>query len=156
MVDWSRQITLDDVAVGADIPEISMPITLQRLVMEAGSSRDLSLIHHNREVAQSTGATDAYMNTFFIIGLFERMLREWMGTRGRLKKIGSLQMKSFNVVGDVVYCRGKVTGKQGDGTVNLNIRMENEERVTVTAVAEVVLPSGLTVSSNIQQQSTLM
>ena len=140
MVEWSRQITLHDVVVGAEIPEISMPITLQRLVMEAGSNRDLSLIHHNREVAQSTGATDAYMNTFFIIGLFERMLREWMGTGGKLKKIGSLQMKSFNVVGDVVYCRGKVTGKQNDGTVNLDIRMENEERVTVTALAVVSLP----------------
>ena len=51
-------------------------------------------------------------------------------------------MKSFNVVGDVVYCRGKVTGKQDDGTVNLDIRMENEERITVTAVAAVILPSG--------------
>ena len=140
MTDWTRQITLDDVVVGAEIPEISMPVTLQRLVMEAGSNRDLSLIHHNKEVAQSTGADDAYMNTFFIIGLFERMLREWTGTRGRLKKIGSLQMQSFNIVGDVVYCRGKVTGKQDDGTVNLDIRMENQERVTVTAVAVVNLP----------------
>ena len=140
IVDWSRQIILNDVVVGAEIPEISMPVTLQRLVMEAGSNRDLSLIHHNKEVAQSTGADDAYMNTFFIIGLFERMLREWTGTRGRLKKIGSLQMQSFNIVGDVVYCRGKVTGKQDDGTVNLDIRMENEERVTVTAVAVVNLP----------------
>lgn len=140
MVDWSGQITLDDVAVGTEIPEISMPITLQRLVMEASSNRDFSLIHHNKEVAQSTGAADAYMNTFFIIGLFERMLREWMGVRGRLKKIGSLRMKFFNVVGDLVYCRGKVTGKQGDGTVHLDIWMENEERVTVTAVAVVTLP----------------
>ena len=140
IVDWSRQIILNDVVVGAEIPEISMPVTLQRLVMEAGSNRDLSLIHHNKEVAQSTGADDAYMNTFFIIGLFERMLREWTGTRGRLKKIGSLQMQSFNIVGDVVYCRGKVTGKQDDGTVNLDIRMENQERVTVTAVAVVNLP----------------
>ena len=140
IVDWSRQITLHDVVVGAEIPEISIPVTLQRLVMEAGSNRDLSLIHHNKEVAQSTGADDAYMNTFFIIGLFERMLREWMGTRGRLKKIGSVQMKSFNIVGDIVYCRGEVTGKQDDGTVNLDIRMENEERVTVTAVAVVNLP----------------
>ena len=140
MVDWSRQITLDDVVVGTEIPVISMPITLQRLVMEAGSNRDLSLIHHNREVAQSTGAADAYMNTFFIIGLFERMLREWIGLRGSLKKIGSLQMKSFNVAGDVVYCKGKVTGKQEDGMVNLDIWMENEGKITVTAVAVVILP----------------
>ena len=46
MSDWTRQITLDDVAAGEEIPEISMPITLQRLVMEAGSNRDFSLIHH--------------------------------------------------------------------------------------------------------------
>ncbi len=140
MVDWSGQITVDDVVAGTEIPEITIPITLQRLVMEAGSNRDMSLIHHNKEVAQSTGATDAYMNTFFIIGLFERMLREWMGTRGKLRKIGSLQMKSFNVVGDVVCCRGKITGKQDDGTVNLDIRMENQKRVTVTAMAVVSLP----------------
>ena len=140
MADWSGQLTLKEVDVGAEIPVISIPITLQRLVMEAGSNRDLSLIHHNREVAQSTGATDAYMNTFFILGMFERMLREWMGMRGRLKKISSLQMKSFNVVGDVVHCRGKVTAKQDNGTVNLDIWMENEEKITVTAVAVVILP----------------
>ena len=140
MADWSGQLTLKEVDVGAEIPVISIPITLQRLVMEAGSNRDLSLIHHNREVAQSTGATDAYMNTFFILGMFERMLREWMGMRGRLKKISSLQMKSFNVVGDAVHCKGKVTGKQDDGTVNLDIWMENEEKITVTAVAVVILP----------------
>ena len=35
------------------------------------------------------------MNTFFIIGLFERMLREWMGTRGQLKQIGSLQFAVY-------------------------------------------------------------
>ncbi len=140
MVDWSKQITVDDVVTGAEIPEISIPITLQRLVMEAGSNRDFSLIHHDKDVAQSTGAADAYMNTFFILGLFERMLREWMGVRGRLKKITSLQMKSFNIVGDTVYCRGKVAGKQEDGTVNLDIWMENEERVTVTATAAVSLP----------------
>ena len=140
MAIWSGQLTLEEVDVGAEIPVISIPITLQRLVMEAGSNRDLSLIHHNREVAQSTGATDAYMNTFFILGMFERMLREWMGMRGRLKKISSLQMKSFNVVGDAVHCKGKVTGKQDDGTVNLDIWMENEEKITVTAVAVVILP----------------
>ena len=140
MAIWSGQLTLEEVDVGAEIPVISIPITLQRLVMEAGSNRDLSLIHHNREVAQSTGATGAYMNTFFILGMFERMLREWMGMRGRLKKISSLQMKSFNVVGDAVHCKGKVTGKQDDGTVNLDIWMENEEKITVTAVAVVILP----------------
>lgn len=140
MTDWSTQITSKDVNVGDEIPAVSIPITLQRLVMEAGSNRDLSLIHHNREVAQSTGASDAYMNTFFILGLFERMLREWMGLAGRLKKITSLQMKTFNVVGDVVTCKAKVTGREETGEVTLDLWMENEQGVTVTANASVSLP----------------
>ena len=140
MIDWSRQITLPDIVVGAQLPVISMPITLQRLVMEAGANRDLSLIHHDKDVAQSTGAADAYMNTFFILGLFERLLREWMGARGKLKKIGALQMKSFNVVGDRVCCKGRVIGKQDDGTVSLELMMENDQGTTVTATAVVSVP----------------
>ena len=80
------------------------------------------------------------MNTFFILGMFERMLREWMGARGKLKKIGSLQMKSFNVVGDVVYCKGRVTARQDDGTVSLDIWIENKKGITVTAMAVIMLP----------------
>ena len=139
MVDWTKQITSECVSVGDKLPTISIPITLQRLVMEAGANRDLSLIHHNKEVAQSTGASDAYMNTFFILGMFERMLREWMGVKGRMKKIGSLQMKSFNVVGSVVYCNGRVTAIDDDGTVTVDMWMEDEKATTVTAIAVVKL-----------------
>jgi hypothetical protein len=32
------------------------------------------------------------MNTFFICGMFERLLREWMGYGGRLNKISNLRM----------------------------------------------------------------
>ena len=141
MIDWSRQIKLEDVKPGDEIPAISIPVTLQRLVMEAGSNRDFSLIHHNREIAQSTGASDAYMNTFFILGLFERMLREWMGVKGRLRKIHSLQMKSFNVVGDIVICKGKVVTKSEDGEVSLELSMDNNETTSVTALAVVVIPT---------------
>ena len=139
MIDWTKQLSRGDINPGDEIPSISFPLTLQRLVMEAGSNRDFSLIHHNKEVAQSTGASDAYMNTFFILGLFERMLREWMGVKGRLKKINSLQMKSFNVVGDVVTCKGKISKLGSDGSVIVDIWMENENSTTVTAVAEIFL-----------------
>ena len=141
MIDWSQHLKIEDVKAGDEIPPITIPITLQRLVMEAGSNRDFSLIHHNREIAQSTGASDAYMNTFFILGLFERMLREWMGVKGRLRKIHSLQMKSFNVVGDIVICKGKVVTKSEDGEVSLELSMDNNETTSVTALAVVVIPT---------------
>ena len=84
-IDVHRSI--ETVSVGDELGPISIPVTLQRLVMEAGANRDFSLIHHDRDVARATGAPDAYMNTFFIAAMFERLLREWMGPRGRINKI---------------------------------------------------------------------
>jgi hypothetical protein len=39
-------------SVGESLPAISIPITLQRLVMEAGANRDFSLMHHDGAVAR--------------------------------------------------------------------------------------------------------
>ena len=91
MIDWAGQIHFEDVAVGDELDTIEIPVTLQRLVMEAGANRDFSLIHHDRDVARATGAPDAYANTFFIVGMFERLLREWMGLEGRLNRISRLR-----------------------------------------------------------------
>ena len=129
------------VKVGDELPPISLPITLQRLVMEAGANRDFSLIHHDGEVARATGAPDAYMNTFFIIGMFERLLREWMGLHGTLKKIGSLRMKVFNCVGDVATFKGTVRAKHPDRDLAIvDLTCETANGVTVTAEAAVILP----------------
>lgn len=100
------------VTVGQSIPEICIAITLQRLVMEAGANRDFSLIHHDRQIAVSTGASDAFANTFFLMGMFERSVREWLGPRAMIRKIGPLRMMNFNTVGDTLYFRGEVTGVQ--------------------------------------------
>ena len=115
-MDMEVQTSFGSVSVGQEIGPIEIPITLQRLVMEAGANRDFSLIHHDRDVAQATGAADAYMNTFFIAGMFERLLREWMGPRGFLNRIGNLRMSAFNVVGDVVKFSARVTGMCEDSS----------------------------------------
>ena len=127
--------------VGDELGPISIPVTLQRLVMEAGANRDFSLIHHDRDVAKATGAPDAYMNTFFIAGMFERLLREWMGDAGRLKKISNLRMKIFNAVGDTVAFAGTVSDiDTASGQVVVNLRSETDNGESVTAQATVTLP----------------
>ena len=85
-MDREVQFSLASVSVGDQLGPIEIPITLQRLVMEAGANRDFSLIHHDKDVAQATGAADAYTNTFFIAGMFERLLRELDGARRRPEK----------------------------------------------------------------------
>ena len=109
--------------------------------MEAGANRDFSLIHHDRDVAQATGAPDAYMNTYFIAGMFERLLREWMGVTGRLNKITGLRMQVFNAVGDTVRFCGRVSGTNGETRqVEIELWSESDKGKTVTATATVTLP----------------
>ena len=127
---------LSDIVAGAELPPISIPITLQRLVMEAGANRDLSLIHHDTTVAQATGAPDAFANTFFLMGMFERLMRDWAGPKARIRKIGPLRMMIFNAVGDTVHFKGVVESvDQSAGAVTLDMWVESERGKTVTAKA---------------------
>ena len=127
---------LSDIAAGAELPAIAIPITLQRLVMEAGANRDLSLIHHDTKVAQATGAPDAFASTFFLMGMFERLMREWAGPKARIRKIGPLRMMVFNAVGDTVHFKGTVESvDEAAGTVTLDMWVESERGKTVTAKA---------------------
>lgn len=127
---------ISDIAEGVELPAISIPITLQRLVMEAGANRDLSLIHHDTRVAKATGAPDAFANTYFLMGMFERLMRQWAGPRARIRKIGPLRMMIFNAVGDTVHFKGVVESvDQAAGTVNLDMWVESDRGKTVTAKA---------------------
>lgn len=140
-MDMDTHRSFTSVSIGDELDAISIPITLQRLVIEAGASRDFSQIHHDRDVARATGASDAYMNTFFIAGMFERLLREWMGDSGILNKINNLRMTTFNVVGDTVTFYGRVASKDDDtGQVVLRLRSETANGETVTAEATITLP----------------
>ena len=137
---WAQQLYREDISINSELSPISIPITLQRLVMEAGANRDLSLMHHDRDIAQATGSPDAFANTYFIIGMFERLLREWMGLKGRIKKINSLRMKTFNCPGDLLTFKAKITSLEDNNTIVLNLWVESEKGTTVTAEAIVELP----------------
>jgi len=129
------------VQAGDELPAISIPITLQRLVMEAGANRDLSLIHHDTKVAQATGAPDAFANTYFLMGMFERLMRQWAGPKARIRKIGPLRMMIFNAVGDTVQFKGTVESvDKAAGTVSLDMWVQSDRGKTVTAKAVVELP----------------
>ena len=141
-MDMDVRRSIESVSVGNRLGPISIPVTLQRLVMEAGANRDFSLIHHDRDVARATGAPDAYVNTFFIAGMFERLLREWMGPRGRINKIVNLRMKVFNCVGDTAVFKGTVEGLDAtNNQVMVSLSSETDNGITVTADATVTLPN---------------
>lgn len=132
--------SITEVAVNDELPSIEIPITLQRLVIEAGANRDFSLMHHDAGVARTTGAPDAFANTYFLMGMFERLIRQWAGTDARIRKIGPLRMLLFNAVGDTIQFKGVVESfDKKAGTVSLSMWVDSERGQTVTAKALVEL-----------------
>ncbi|MEP4149242.1 MAG: hypothetical protein ABJL54_18630 [Halioglobus sp.] len=132
----STDIKLSEISVGDELQSIAIPITLQRLVMEAGANRDLSLIHHDSDVAKATGAPDAFANTYFLMGMFERLMRDWAGPAARIRKIGPLRMMVFNAVGDTIFFKGVVESvDEAAGTISVDMWVESDRGKTVTAKA---------------------
>jgi acyl dehydratase len=132
-----------DVADGVELPPFSVPLTMQRLVMEAATNRDFTPIHHDREIARATGAPDPYANTMLLQAIFEATVRQWMGLGGRLRRLG-FSMRSFATVGAVLSGHGRVAAtRPGDdgGFVDLEIWAESGGSRTAVGSATVWLPS---------------
>jgi len=135
--------TVGDVRVGEEIGTVAFPLPVYRLVMEAGANRDFNSIHHNTEYARSTGAPEMYANTLFLMGMWERAVRDWMGPGGQFLAIRGFRMGRFTTAGRTTTVRGQVTAVDPDtGVVTLGLRCEDPEGVTVgPGEVDVRLPS---------------
>ncbi len=133
-MDWRSQRYWEDVHEGQEIPAVAFPLSVYRLVVEAGANRDFNSIHHNSEFARASGAPEMYANTGFLLGMWERAVREFIGLDGTIRRIAGFRMRKFNAVGHTVVVRGQVKGKRRDeagALLELEIWSEVEGKVTV-------------------------
>jgi acyl dehydratase len=131
-----EQRTLADVVPGTTIDAVEFPLTIYRLVMAAGATRDFNSIHHNSEYAISTGGPDMYAATSFLLGAWERTVREYIGLAGTIRGIRGFRMRRFNPVGTTLVVRGEVLSAEADrdagvGVVELRLWCEEGGDVTV-------------------------
>jgi hypothetical protein len=70
------------------------------------------------------------------MGLFERQLREFIGLKGRIKKIGPMQMKTFNCVGDVLVVKGTITAIAED-KILIEQTIESDRGVTTICQSQI-------------------
>jgi acyl dehydratase len=127
------------IAVGDVVEPLTVPITLQRLVMEAGANRDFSPIHFDPDVARDSGAPAVFANTTFNETLLEAAIRQWAGLAARIRVLDFV-MRDFTCVGDTASASGVVTATAGDGTVELAVWIETERGRTVQGTAVVEFP----------------
>ena len=143
-MDWNEQRYWDDVEEGADVPSVAFPLSVFRLVVEAGANRDFNSIHHNSEYARASGAPEMYAKTGFLLGMWERTVREFIGLGGSIRRIAGFRMRRFNTVGGTVVVRGRVKSKRreaGDALVDLEVWSELGGETTVgPGTVTVVLP----------------
>jgi acyl dehydratase len=143
-MDWSEQRYWDDVEEGADVPPVAFPLSVYRLVVEAGANRDFNSIHHNSEYARATGAPEMYANTGFLLGMWERTVREFIGLGGTIRRIAGFRMRRFNTAGQTVVVRGRVKSKRreaGEALIELEVWSELGGTTTVgPGIVTVALP----------------
>lgn len=101
-------------------------------------------VHWDNEFAHRVGVPGAYDFGPERVAWVSHMLTDWMGDDGMLRRL-NVQVRRHNVVGDIVWCRGKVAGKRmedGRALVNLEVWGENQDgELSVKGTAEVELPA---------------
>jgi len=133
----------EDVRVGDELPPVELPITPRRMHLMTSGSQDWYPVHFDAGFAQKSGHAEVFVNTGFIHAALVRVITDWMGDSGFLRRL-KFEMRRQHRPGDVMVCRARVTGKDdadGDGRVHLEVWAENErERVATPGEATVILP----------------
>jgi acyl dehydratase len=134
----------DDVADGEELPPVSFPLPIYRLVVAAGANRDFNSIHHNADYARATGAPDMYANVLFLLGMWERVIRDWIGDAGTIKQIKGFRMNRFTTVAETAIVAARVIDKRiddGVGIITLEVHTRDSTGITVgPGTVEVTLP----------------
>lgn len=137
------QLYWDEVAVGDELPAVSLDITPKRLFLQTSGSQDWYPLHFDPAFARKSGHPDVFMNTGFLQAALVRVITDWMGDAGFLRRL-RFEMRRQHRPGDTMVCRGRVVAKElrdGGACVDLEVWAENErEGVATPGEATVVLP----------------
>ena len=143
MAVQTKQMIWEDVNEGDELPPVDFNLTIQRMVMSAGANRDFATIHHNTTAGKAAGAPDMFLNNVSTLMLWERVISDWTGIYGRVKKVG-FRIMHFHAAGDLIQVHGTVTKKwqeQGLNLVEIDVKSETPRMTGQVGTVVVALPS---------------
>ncbi|MFC1999904.1 MaoC/PaaZ C-terminal domain-containing protein [Chloroflexota bacterium] len=140
-----KQLYWEDVKLEQEIPtSYSLKLDATRMVLQVSGTQDYYQVHHDRDFAHAQGIPDPFFNTGFISAALGRLLTDWIGPEGFLRKF-KLEMRKMNLLGDTMTVKGKVTDKyirDGENYVEADVWCETESQaVTTPCKATLTLPS---------------
>ena len=144
----AEQIYYEDVKEGDDLPGFAIDYNPTQVVLSVSGSQDYNVAHHDVEIVRHDGRPDVFAMNSFLLSLCTRVVTDWCGNEGWLKKF-RMEIRRMNLVGEILTFKGKVTGKRvdddGQHLTELDVWCENpRDGVSVPCRAEVILPSKVT------------
>ena len=111
------------VAEGTTLPAWELPITSTLVVSTAIATRDFQDVHHDRDLAQSHGSKDIFLNILTTTGLVQRYVGEWareaLGPDVRITSC-ALRLGAPAYPYDTLAFSGTVTGS-ADGVLTVDV-----------------------------------
>jgi acyl dehydratase len=129
----------EQVQVGDILPELALPITATVIVSGAIASRDYQDVHHDRDLAVERGSKDIFMNILTTNGYVGRFVTDWAGPEALLRKV-DIRLGAPNYPGDTMTLSGRVSEKEEDGTVTVEVVGRNGLGDHVTGTVALALP----------------
>ena len=129
----------DDIQPGAELPALTVPVTVALLTGGAIATRDYFPGHHDLEAARALGSPHIFMNILTTNGLVQRFVQAWAGPEARLLDL-KIKLGAPNYPGDTMVFSGAVTDRRvSDRTVDITLKGKNSMGSHVTGTVRVAL-----------------
>lgn len=129
---------IGNVHVGDELPAlVKGPITRQHLVEWCGAENDYYPLHYDERLAQTMGLAAPPVQGTLKYALMARLVERWLGDDGILLVIAA-QYRGVDFEGDTLTVRGRVTAVNDDGTVALEVWIDNQRGECTTRGEAVV------------------
>ena len=136
----SAQVYFEDVDTGDAIPLLTVTVDETQLFFFSAATYNGHRIHYDKEWARDVeGYDDVLVQGPLQAALLSRALTDWIGGDGRLVAF-SVQNRAVAHPGQALSFGGVVTGKRGDGHVDLDIFCKRGDDVLMPGTATVALP----------------
>ena len=138
----STLVKLSQVAVGDELPNLTINFTRADLVKYAGASGDFNIIHWNERTAKEVGLPDVIAHGMLTMARAAKVVTDWVGDPGAVLEY-SVRMTRPVVVPDTdagveVTFGGKVGAINEDGTVRIDVSAVFDGQTVLGAAKAVV------------------
>ncbi len=114
----AEQIYFEDVKEGQELPAIKIAPDKQQLVKFAAGSGDFNPLHFDEKFAKNMGMPETIVHGRFKYAVVGRVVTEWMGPKGRLKRVG-VNYRGMDVPNKEITAKGVVTATKSEGGENI-------------------------------------